>query len=44
MFHLDDGYHFFGMHLFWWFFWILFISVMFGAYEPTRRKRGGKDG
>ena len=44
MFQFYDGYHFFGMHLFWWFFWILFISVLFGAYEPVRRgKRGNND-
>lgn len=44
MFHFYDGYHFIGMHILWWGFWILFIGIMFGAYEPVRRKRGGKDG
>lgn len=32
-----DGYHFFGMHMLWWFFWIAFIWVIFGMYEPVRR-------
>ncbi len=40
MFHFYDGYHFFGMHMVWWFFWILFIGIVFGAYEPVRRNRG----
>jgi hypothetical protein len=44
MFHFYDGYHFIGMHILWWGFWILFIGTLFGAYEPVRRKRGGKDG
>jgi hypothetical protein len=43
MFNMYDGYHFFGMHMLWWFFWILFIGVIFGAYEPVRRNRRGTD-
>ena len=43
MFHMYDGYHFLGMHMLWWFFWFLFISVLFSAFEPVRRKRGRKD-
>ena len=43
MFHLYDGYHFFGMHMIWWVFWVVFIMIMFGAYEPVRRKTDGKD-
>jgi putative membrane protein len=39
MFHFYDGYHFFGMHLMWWVFWIVFVSVLFGPYEPVRRNR-----
>jgi hypothetical protein len=38
--HFYDGYHFIGMHLMWWVFWILFVAVMFGPYEPVRRNRG----
>ena len=38
MFHFYDGYHWFGMHLFWWAFWILFLVVVFlvraGPEEP----------
>jgi putative membrane protein len=43
MFNMYDGYHFFGMHLLWWFFWIVFIGVIFGAYVPVRRNRRVKD-
>ncbi len=39
MFHMYEGYHFFGMHLLWWAFWIIFISILFGAFEPVRRNR-----
>ncbi len=39
MFHFYDGYHFFGMHMIWWFFWILFIGIVFGAYVSVRRNR-----
>ncbi len=38
-----DGYHFLGMHMLWWFFWILFIAVIFGAYQPVRRSGRRKD-
>ena len=43
MFNMYDGYHFFGMHMLWWFFWIVFIGVIFGAYEPVRRNRRKDD-
>lgn len=43
MFHFYNGYHFFGMHMLWWFFWIVFFGVIYGAYEPVRRNRRGKD-
>lgn len=39
MFHFYDGYHFAGMHLLWWIFWILLLIFWFGAYEPVRRKK-----
>ncbi len=38
-----DGYHFLGMHVLWWAFWILSMSILFGAFDPVRRKKGGKD-
>ena len=41
MFHMYNGYHFFGMHMLWWFFWILFIGGNFGTYEPVRTYRLG---
>lgn len=42
MFHLYDGYHWLGMHLFWWLFWLLFIALIFGRFEAVPRKRGRK--
>ena len=42
MFHFYNGYHFFGMHMLWWIFWLLFMATIFGPYEPVRRNRGGK--
>ena len=43
MFHMYDGYHFWGMHMLWWLFWLAFISVIFGPYEPVRRNRRSSD-
>ncbi len=43
MFNMYDGYHFFGMHMLWWLFWILFVGILFGAFQPVRRRRGGKE-
>ena len=42
MFQFYDGYHFFGMHMIWWFFWFAFIWVIFGMYEPVRRSKRTK--
>lgn len=36
-------YHFFGMHLLWWFFWILIMFMMFGWFEPVPKKRLRRD-
>ncbi len=36
-------YHFFGMHLLWWFFWILIMFLMFGWFEPVPKKRVRRD-
>lgn len=41
MFH--DGYHFWGMHLIWWFIWIIILFSIFGFYEPVRKTRIKKD-
>ncbi len=38
MFHFYDGYHFLGMHLLWWLFWIPFVGVVFRAYTSRRKK------
>lgn len=37
--HMYYGYHFMGMHLAWWFIWIVFISAMFGWYTPIPKSR-----
>jgi len=39
MFRFYDGYHFWGMHIIWWFIWILFIIWIFATpwgYQRTR--------
>lgn len=36
-------YHFFGMHMLWWFFWILILFLMFGWFEPVPKKRLRRD-
>lgn len=33
-------YGFFGMHLFWWIFWILAIVVLFSFATPVPKGRG----
>ncbi len=33
------GYHLWGMHLFWWLFWIVLIMILFGWFEPVPKKR-----
>lgn len=43
MFHFYEGYHWLGMHLFWWIFWILFLVVVFRGLAPVSRDRRGKD-
>lgn len=32
-----DGWGFFGMHVFWWLFWIILILVLLGLFEPVPR-------
>ena len=36
-----DGYHFMGMHLIWWFFWVLFMFWIFATpyYVPFQQKK-----
>jgi hypothetical protein len=42
MFHMYSGYHFVGMHLLWWVFWLAFLTIVFGIYEPVPRSRNRK--
>ena len=37
MFH--DGVSFWGMHMFWWLFWVLLIVSFFGVATPVPRSR-----
>jgi putative membrane protein len=34
-----DGWGFFGMHVFWWLFWIVLILALFGLFEPVPRRK-----
>jgi putative membrane protein len=38
-----DGYHFFGMHLIWWFFWLSMFFWIFATpyYVPGQLKKKG---
>ncbi|HRH44270.1 MAG TPA: SHOCT domain-containing protein [Pyrinomonadaceae bacterium] len=38
-----DGYHFFGMHLLWWFFWIVLVVTLFGWFDTVPKRRIRKD-
>lgn len=35
--HFSDGGWFFGMHLFWWLFWIVLIAALFTQFKPMPR-------
>ncbi|MEW5756306.1 MAG: SHOCT domain-containing protein [Pseudomonadota bacterium] len=37
--HFLEGGWFFGMHLFWWLFWIVLIVALFGLFEPVPRSK-----
>jgi putative membrane protein len=38
--HFYEGYHFWGMHLFWWFVWVvIFIWIFATPYEIPGKKR-----
>ena len=41
MWHMYDGYHFWGMHLIWWTIWILLILWL--LFVPLRSRRKIKD-
>lgn len=34
-----EGVWFWGMHVFWWIFWILLIAVFFAAVRPVPRHK-----
>jgi putative membrane protein len=37
--HFFDGGWFFGMHLFWWLFWIVLIVALLGFFDPVPRHK-----
>lgn len=41
--YLYNGYHFMGMHLIWWFIWIVFLVSLFGWYTPVPKSRRKRD-
>lgn len=40
---IHDGYHFWGMHMIWWFFWIILIFGFWGFFEPVPKKKIQRD-
>ena len=34
-----DGWWFWGMHLFWWLFWVVLIILFFSLLTPESKKR-----
>lgn len=39
--YMYDGYHFVGMHLFWWFLWVMFLLWIFATpyHVPFQQKK-----
>ena len=39
--HMYDGYHFWGMHLIWWFIWVIFLNCIFATpyYIPGQKTK-----
>lgn len=37
---MDYGYHYWGMHLFWWIFWIALLFFIF--FTPAGKKKSSK--
>jgi putative membrane protein len=43
MLHFYEGYHFWGMHLIWWFLWVSILVWIFAAPYDLPGQRKGKD-
>ncbi len=41
--HMYDGYHFWGMHLIWWFIWIFFLIWIFATPWDVPGQKKKKD-
>lgn len=41
--HMYDGYHFWGMHLIWWFIWIFFLIWIFATPWDVPGQKKQKD-
>ena len=39
MFHGNDDYAFWGMHMFWWLFIIVIILAIFGLFNRYRKRK-----
>ena len=42
--HAIDGWGFFGMHLFWWLFWVLIIIGFATAFTPVPKQEARRRG
>lgn len=40
MFHMYEGNHWMGMHLFWWMFWLTLLAAYVGRAAWSPRGRG----
>ena len=41
--HMYDGYHFWGMHLIWWFIWMILLFWIFATPYDLPGQRSKKD-
>lgn len=39
MWHMDGGWHFWGMHMFWWIFWVIVTLVFFNYLVNAARSQ-----
>lgn len=39
----NNNWHYFGMHRFWWLFWVFVLIVIFLVLKPYLKVKNGKD-
>lgn len=44
MWHMYDEHHYWGMHLFWWFFWFILILWAYRASRKNSNQQSREDG